>query len=114
VGRHVTLVTSQERVAEVHYHHYTTTGDLRRLGVRVIRECRYKEINEKGLVVVHEGKEEFLEADTIITSNYESDDRLYRQLEGKVAELHVAGDAKSVQVQYIANIHGPYRLALTI
>ncbi len=27
-------------------------------------------------------------------------------------ELHVAGDAKPVQVQYIADIHGPYRLGV--
>ncbi len=114
LGRQVTVVTTQERVAEVHYHHYTTTGDLRRMGVRVIRECRYKEITSAGLVVVHEGKEELIEADTIITSDYESNDALYRELEGKVPELYLVGDAKSVQVQYIANIHGPYRLALTI
>jgi 2,4-dienoyl-CoA reductase (NADPH2) len=114
VGRQVTVVTTQERVAEVHYHHYTTTGELRRLGVRVVTECRYSEINEKGLMVVREGKEEFLEADTIITSNYESNAPLYKDLEGAVPELYLVGDARSVQVQYIASIHGPYRLALTI
>ena len=47
-------------------------------------------------------------------SNYVSNDALYKELLGKVPELYLVGDAKSVQVQYIANIHGPYRLALTI
>ena len=55
-----------------------------------------------------------LDADTIITANYESDDRLYRELEGKVPELYLTGDARAVQVQFIGNIHGAYRLALTI
>lgn len=114
VGRDVTVVTSDERIADIFYHHYTTTEDLRRMGVRVIKECQYKEINKKGLVLVSGEKEEFLEADTIITANYVPDDRLYRELEGKVPELYLTGDAKAVQVQYIANIHGPYRLALTI
>jgi 2,4-dienoyl-CoA reductase (NADPH2) len=114
VGRSVTIVTSKERVAEVHYHHYTTTEDLRRLGVRVLVSCGYKEITDRGIVITREGGEELLEADTIIVANYESEDSLYRELEGKVPELHLTGDARAIQVQYIANIHAPYRLALTI
>ena len=35
VGRKVTIITTHERVAEVHHHHYTTTEELRRLNVRV-------------------------------------------------------------------------------
>jgi 2,4-dienoyl-CoA reductase-like NADH-dependent reductase (Old Yellow Enzyme family) len=114
VGREVTVVSSDERIADIFYHHYTTTEDLRRMGVRVIKECQYREINEKGLILVSGGKQEFLAADTIITANYEPAARLYRELEGKFPELFLIGDAKAVQVQYIANIHGPYRLALTI
>ena len=114
VGRQVTIVTSQERVAEVFYHHFTTTAELRRLGVRVVAECQYREIDEEGLAIVSGGREEFLEADTIITANYERNDSLYRELEGKIPELYLIGDARSIQVQYIANVHGPYRLALTI
>ena len=79
-----------------------------------LEECQYKEITEKGLLLVCGGKEEFLEADTIITAHYESNDSLYGELQGKVAELYLVGDAKAVQVQYIANIHGPYRLGLSI
>jgi hypothetical protein len=79
-----------------------------------MKECRYNEITESGLSVTCGGKEEFIEADTIITANYESNADLFRELEGKVDRLYLVGDAKSVQVQYIADIHGPYRLALTI
>ena len=82
--------------------------------MRVVAECQYREIDEEGLAIVSGGREEFLEADTIITANYERNDSLFRELEGKVPELYLIGDAKSIQVQYIANVHGPYRLALTI
>ena len=114
VGRQVTVVTRQDRIADIFYHHYTTTEELRRLGVRVLKECRYREITDKGLALICDGREEFLEADTIITANYESNNSLYDELEGKVPELYLTGDAKAIQVQYIANIHGPYRLALTV
>jgi len=114
IGRQVTIVTTRDRVGDIEYHHYTTVEELRRLGVSVILECRYKEITDKGLVIIKDGKEELLEADTIITANFESDDTLYRELEGKVPELYLTGDARAVQVQFIGNIHGSYRLALTI
>jgi 2,4-dienoyl-CoA reductase-like NADH-dependent reductase (Old Yellow Enzyme family)/thioredoxin reductase len=114
IGREVTIVTTNDRVADVQYHHYTTMQELRRLGVKVLVECEYKEINDKGLVLVHNGKEQFIEADTIITSNYEPNDDLYKQLTGKVGELYIVGDARGVQVQFIGSVHGPYRLALKI
>jgi 2,4-dienoyl-CoA reductase (NADPH2) len=114
IGRQVTVVSSQDRIADVFYHHFTTIEELRRMGVGVLEECQYNEITEKGLLLTHGGKDEFLEADTIITAHYESNDTLYRELQGKVPELYLVGDAKAVQVQYIANIHGPYRLGLSI
>jgi 2,4-dienoyl-CoA reductase (NADPH2) len=114
VGRQVTIVTRGDRIADVQYHHYTTMEDLRRLGVKIYKECQYKKIDKTGLVIIRDGKEERLEADTIITSNYEPNDDLYKELQGKVPELYLVGDAKSVQVQFIGNIHGSYRLALTI
>ena len=114
IAREVTIVSRSDRVADVQYHHYTTMEELRRLGVSVLLECEYKEINHKGLVLTHSGKEELLEADTIITANYDPDDHLYKELDGKVSELYLIGDAKGVQVQFIANIHGAYRLALRV
>jgi 2,4-dienoyl-CoA reductase (NADPH2) len=114
VGRNVTLVTSQDRVADIFYHHYTTTEDLRRLGVKMLKECRYKEVTPEGLSLTCGGAEVFLEADTIVTANYEPNRDLHDQLIGKVPGLHLVGDAKAVQVQYIANVHGPFRLALTV
>ena len=114
VGRHVTIVTRRNRIGDIEYHHYTTVEDLRRLGVTSILECEYKEINENGITVIKDGKEINLEADTIVTSNYEPDDRLYHELTDKVSELYLIGDARAVQVQFISNIHSAYRLALTI
>ncbi|MFC2057241.1 FAD-dependent oxidoreductase, partial [Chloroflexota bacterium] len=115
VGKEVTIVTKRRRVADVHFHHYTTMEDLRRLGVKVLVGCEYKEINDKGLVLVcGDKKEELLEADTIITANYESNNKLYKELEGKVSELHLIGDAKAVRLELIAAIQEAYRLALRI
>ncbi len=114
IGREVTIVTTNDRVADVQYHHYTTMQELRRLGVKVFVECEYKEINDKGLVLIYDGKEMLLEADTIITANYEPNNDLYKELDGKVNELYLVGDARGVQVQFIGNIHGPYRQALKI
>lgn len=114
VGRQVTIVTRAERVADVEYHHYTTVEDLRRMGVKMFLKCQYKEITPKGLVMTYEGMEYLIEADTIITSDYESVTELHKALEGKVTELHLIGDARAIQIDYIANIHGPYRTALRI
>ena len=114
VGRQVTIVTMADRVADVEYHHYTTVEDLRRMGVKTCLKCRYKEITERGLIMFNGGEEQFVEADTIIVSDYESNDELYKALEGEVPELHLVGDAKAIQIDYIANVHGPYRTALRI
>jgi hypothetical protein len=89
-------------------------SQLRRLGVRVLFDCEYRETNDKGLVLVRDEEEQFVEADTIITANHEPVSNLYQALQGKVDELYLAGDARSVQVQFLTNIHGPYRLALKI
>ena len=91
-GREVMIVTRAERIADVEYHHYTTVEDLRRMGVKTCRSCRYKEITEKGLIMISDGQEQFVEADTIITSDYESNTELYKALEGKVPELYAIGD----------------------
>jgi hypothetical protein len=64
--------------------------------------------------LVHGVKRSFIEADTIIISDYNSDDALFKALEGKVPELYLVGDAKAIQIDYIYNVHGPYRTALRI
>ena len=84
--------------------------------MKVLVGCEYKEINDKGLVLVWGDKkeEELLEADTIITAHYESNTELYKELEGKVSDLHLIGDAKAVRLELVAAIQEAYRLALTI
>jgi len=114
VSRQVTIVTKRDRIADVQYHHYTTVEDLRRMGAKIVLECEYKEITPEGLRLITGGREMLIEADTIITSNYAPNDDLYKKLQGKVPELYLVGDARSVQIQYIANIHGPFRTAIKI
>ncbi|MFC2057149.1 hypothetical protein ACFLTO_06260, partial [Chloroflexota bacterium] len=69
----------------------------------------------KGLVLVWgDKKEELLEADTIITAQYESNNDLYKELEGKVSDLQLIGDAKAVRLEIIATMQEAHRFALTI
>lgn len=68
--------------------------ELRRLGVRTITEASYVEINKCGLLISVEGREELLEADTIVVAaGYEIDARLAEKWSDAAAEIHVIGDA---------------------
>ena len=67
---------------------------LRRLGVKVMDRCGIKEVNQDGVVVDKEGKEVLVPADTVVLAiGAVPNDELVKQLEGKVKELHVIGDA---------------------
>lgn len=67
---------------------------LAALKVRMLPGVKYVRITEKGLLVVNpEGKEELLEADTIVlAAGAIPNDSLSSRLRGKVSEIHVAGD----------------------
>ena len=70
--------------------------ELRRLGVRSITEASYIEINKAGLLISVEGREELLEADTIVVAaGYEIDPQLAEKWQDAGAEVHVVGDAKN-------------------
>jgi len=73
---------------------WVTIKTIRRLGVRVIDQCVVKEVNQDGVLVEKEGKETLLPADTVVLAlGAEANNELVGQLEGKVKELHVIGDA---------------------
>jgi len=67
---------------------------LRKQGVTLMPAVRYEEITDKGLVITtKEGRRQTLEADTIVlAAGAVPDNQLAKELEGKVAELHVIGD----------------------
>ena len=69
---------------------------LAKWGVKVITGARVKEITDAGVVVVRNGQEETIGgADSIVLAlGVRPVNELAEQLKGKVAEIHVIGDAK--------------------
>lgn len=67
---------------------------IRRLGIKVLDQYTVKEISGEGVVVEKEGQETLLSADTVVLAiGAVSDNTLAGELEGRVKELHVIGDA---------------------
>jgi len=66
---------------------------LRSLGIRMERNAKVEEITGSGVRVSRDGATEFFEADSVVLAvGMKSDHKLSRELEGKVATLHVVGD----------------------
>ena len=64
----------------------------------MIDECEYKEINDKGLVIIRGGEEILLKADTIvIAAGSEPNTKLIKELEDKALEVHSVGTATEVK-----------------
>ncbi|MFH1031647.1 MAG: FAD-dependent oxidoreductase [Chloroflexota bacterium] len=68
---------------------------LRKLGITMLTGVQYEEITDKGLVITSgNGLRQTLEADTIVlATGAVPDNRLAKELKGKVAELYVIGDS---------------------
>ncbi len=72
---------------------------LEKWGVKAITGLKegvtIKEITDGGVVIIRDGQEEFLECDNVVLAmGIVPVNGLAEQLEGKVAEIHVIGDAK--------------------
>ncbi len=94
--RQVTLVRRGQKIGDSlgRSTRWVILQELRRLGVRMITEASYVEINDAGLLISVEGREELLEADTIVVAaGYEIDERLAEKWSDVAAEIHVVGDA---------------------
>jgi 2,4-dienoyl-CoA reductase (NADPH2) len=65
-------------------------------GVRILTQVQYKEITDRGLVVIKpDGSEQTNEADTILVAIPPNPNtRLFQTLEGKVPEVYSIGDGK--------------------
>jgi 2,4-dienoyl-CoA reductase (NADPH2) len=98
-GRQVTIVeeTGQlgEGIAEFPNRKMLVNWLLKK-GVRVFIGVKYREINNRGLVLMTEDdREQTIEADTILVALPQQPDRdLFRALQGKVPEVHLIGDAR--------------------
>lgn len=67
---------------------------IHRLGVKVMDQYAVKEVTAEGVVVEKDGEKKLIPADTVILAvGAASNDSLAGELEGKVKELHIIGDA---------------------
>jgi 2-enoate reductase len=68
--------------------------ELEKNGVELLTGVTYKEIVDKGVILIdNKGKERMIEADTIIlAAGAKPDDKLYEEIKGKVKEVYRAGD----------------------
>jgi len=75
---------------------WTVTGELKRLGVRVITETRAVGITPEGLEIERKGGIDLLAADTIvIAAGSRSENSLVDKLKGLIPEVLMVGDAKT-------------------
>lgn len=98
--RQVTLVRRGPSVGETlgRSTRWVILQELKKLGVRTITGAQYVEINKEGLVIQLDGRDELLEADTIVlAAGYEVDPGLADKWREAAPEVHVIGDARSPQ-----------------
>lgn len=113
-GKKVTVVRRGPEMAAKMFagNRHSLLTRLNGKGVTLITGAReYETITEDGLVLINsEGKQQTLEADTIVlAAGAISDDRLAKAIEGKISEIHRAGDC--VQPRRILDaIHDGARL----
>ncbi|MGM0689718.1 MAG: FAD-dependent oxidoreductase [Bacillota bacterium] len=83
IGRDIGITTRWVVIKTIH-----------RLGVKVMDQYAVKEVNQDGVLVEKEGREVLLPADTVVLAiGAEANNELAGELEGKVKELHIIGDA---------------------
>jgi 2,4-dienoyl-CoA reductase (NADPH2) len=75
---------------------WTILQDLSRLGVRTMTNTAGKEVTDKGLIVVREGKEILLSADTVVmATGARPVNVLAEKIKDRVREIYLIGDAKA-------------------
>ena len=72
--------------------------ELRRLGVEMLTDLDYREITDKGIVIVQQDVERLVEADNIIiAAGIQPQNSLYQALEEEIAEVYLVGNASQVR-----------------
>lgn len=68
--------------------------NIRRLGIKVLDETKVIAVTAEGLILENDGEETLLPSDTVVlAAGARSVNDLTEQLKGRVAELHLVGDA---------------------
>ncbi len=98
--RKVTLVRRGSHVGESlgRSNRWVVLQELRRLGVKMITDAQYIRVTDEGLLILVNGREKLLEADTIVVAaGYEADDKLKEKWRDVAPEVYVIGDARAPQ-----------------
>ncbi|KJS67306.1 MAG: NADH:flavin oxidoreductase [Peptococcaceae bacterium BICA1-7] len=70
--------------------------NIKRLGIKVIDQAGVKEVNGQGVLIEREGQETLIPADSVVLSvGSRPVNGLAGELQGKVSQLHIIGDASS-------------------
>jgi 2,4-dienoyl-CoA reductase (NADPH2) len=68
--------------------------NIKRLGINVVDQAGVKEVNDQGVLIEREGQQTLLPADSVVLAvGARSVNGLAGELQGKIQELHVIGDA---------------------
>lgn len=98
--RQITLVRRGERIGDDigRTVRWIVMKELADHSVQTVTGVEYEEINERGVVVIKDGERRLLEADTVVlATGLTPRDGLAGALAGKVAAVHVVGDAREVR-----------------
>ena len=94
-GKKVTIVEMLKRIGNdiTPSYRWVTIKRLRDAGIRMETSAKVREITESGVLTDREGQSEFIEGDTVVLAGGSQPSRgVAEMLEGKVSELHLAGD----------------------
>ena len=75
---------------------WTILQDVSRMGIKTLTRTQAKEITPEGVIAERDGKNVLLRGDTVvIAAGARSENSLYEELKGRIAEVYLIGDAKS-------------------
>jgi 2,4-dienoyl-CoA reductase (NADPH2) len=115
-GKDVTLISKRNRLGtDIGM---STRGvrlkALKRMAIKTILEAQWKEVVAGGVRIERNGREELVEAESIVLAiGTEPNRELYSQLEGKVGELYLIGDA-NIPRNILAAVHEAFSIARQI
>lgn len=108
-GKKVTIISRQDKMGKTigKSSRWAILKEMRHMGVEMISNAKYKEANEKGIIIEDSGKERFIEADLLIlASGHDPNNALAKELDGLVDQVLTVGDAKQPRHTYWATREG--------
>jgi len=96
-GKKVTILRRGPRIAiEAGWSTRTLLlEELKNLGVSLLTNVQYKEVIAKGIRIIKDGKEHILPFDSLVIAvGVKANNKLFKQLEGKLGPIYLIGDAR--------------------